>query len=50
MFRLRKGRQDDKNRKNVADEKNTHEIKTQNKDKDMHRMAEANRAFAHFRF
>ena len=34
MFRLRKGRQDDKNRKNVADEKNTHEIKTQNKDKD----------------
>ena len=27
MFRLRKGQQDDKNRKNDADEKNTHEIK-----------------------
>ena len=25
MFRLRKGRQDDKNRKNDADEKKTHE-------------------------
>ena len=34
MFRLRKGQQDDKNRKNDADEKNTHEIKTQNKDND----------------
>ena len=30
MFRLRKGQQDDKNRKNDADEKNTHEITTQN--------------------
>ena len=34
MFRLRKGQQDDKNRKNDTDEKNTHEIKTQNKDND----------------
>ena len=29
MFRLRKGQQDDKNRKNDIDEKNTHEIKSQ---------------------
>ena len=29
MFRLRKGQQDDKNRKNDTDEKNTHEIKSQ---------------------
>ena len=34
MFRLRKGQQDDKNRKNDTDEKNTHEIKAQNKDND----------------
>ena len=32
MFRLRKGRQDNKSRTNNIDEKNTHEIKTQNKD------------------
>ena len=34
MFRLRKGRQDNKSRTNNIDEKNTHEIKTQNKDND----------------
>ena len=34
MFRLRKGRQDNKSRTNNTGEKNTHEIKTQNRNND----------------